>query len=280
MTISRDPDAILTAWLEEGPNRLPHATRRAIAVSTRTTRQSRLPMGLPWRAPTMNGMTRLAFATVAVVALVVGGLFILRPGTEQPGGVGGPASPFPSVSPSPSTSQPPPGSPAASVGPLTQVFTSPTFGYSMKYPAGWTVNPTTGEGPTPGGADEFVSDVEAWYLRILSRPVPDGVVVDDWILGSLQQSDQPGCMPPRETQESVTIDEHEGRILGFCGTPTVPQIEATVAVDKRAYLFTLIDARAVPNEVEARAHFDRFMATVTLDPASAVSSPSPGPSPS
>ena len=52
-------------------------------------------------------------------------------------------------------------------------------------------------------------------------------------------------MPPRDTQESVTVDGHEGRILGFCGVPPAPQIEATVVVDKRAYLFTLYDGREV-----------------------------------
>ena len=51
MNVQRDPDAILAAWLDEGPTRLPDATRRAIAVTTRTTRQSRLPIWLPWRAP-------------------------------------------------------------------------------------------------------------------------------------------------------------------------------------------------------------------------------------
>ena len=32
MTVQRDPDAILAAWLEEGPTGLPEPTRRAIAV--------------------------------------------------------------------------------------------------------------------------------------------------------------------------------------------------------------------------------------------------------
>ncbi len=52
MTVQRDPDAILAAWLEEGPDRLPDATRRAIAVTTRTTHQSRRPRWVPWRFPT------------------------------------------------------------------------------------------------------------------------------------------------------------------------------------------------------------------------------------
>ena len=33
MTTPRDPDAILAAWLDEGPTRLPDQTRRAIAVA-------------------------------------------------------------------------------------------------------------------------------------------------------------------------------------------------------------------------------------------------------
>lgn len=282
MNIQRDPDLILAAWLHEGPTRLPDTTRRAIAVTTRTTRQSRLPRWMPWRAPTLNGLTRTALAAVAVVAVVAGGLYLLRPGTDQPGGVGGPASPVPSVSPTPSASPSPtpspPPSPEPPVGALTQAFTSPTFGYSIRYPAGWTVNPTTGDGPSPGGADDFNSAAWGWYFRALSRVVPDGVAVDAWILATLQQSNDVGCMPPRSTQETVTIDGHEGRILGFCGTPLASQIEATVVVDNRAYLFTLGDNQESPDANEARALFDRLAATIKLDPQSAGASPSPSPS--
>src|SRR6188472_2363043 len=120
MTVRRDPDAILAAWLHEGPTRLPDATRRAIAVSIRTTRQSRLPNWLPWRDPTVNGMTRYALAAVAVVAVVVGGLYFLRPGTDPSVGVGGPGSPAPSVSPVPSTSATPTASPTPSPRPSPQ----------------------------------------------------------------------------------------------------------------------------------------------------------------
>jgi hypothetical protein len=97
MTTRRDPDAILAAWLEEGPDVLPESTRRAIDVTTRTTHQARRLAWLPWRATNMNGMTRLALAAAAVVAVVVGGLYFLRPATD-PSGVGGPGSPAPSAS--------------------------------------------------------------------------------------------------------------------------------------------------------------------------------------
>lgn len=286
MNGQRDPDAILATWLQEGPTRLPDATRRGIAVATRTTHQSRLPSWLPWRYPTLNGMTRSALAAVAVVAVVVGGLYLLRPGTDQPGGVGGPGSPMPSVSSAPSATPTPSASPTPSVSPIieppvgamTEAFTSPTFGYSIQYRAGWAASPTTGEGPIPGGADEFSSAAGGWYFRALSAAAPNGVVVDDWIVQTLQHSADPACMPPRPTQESVTVDGHEGRVLGFCGVPPAPQIEATVVVDKRVYLFTLFDGRDVPDAVEARALFDKLAATITFDPASVGGSPSPSPS--
>jgi hypothetical protein len=162
---------------------------------------------------------------------------------------------------------------------LTQAFTSPTFGYSIRYPAGWTVDSTTGDGPTPGGTDSFDPTAGGWHLRALSRAVPDGVVVDDWIVQTLQNSNDPGCMPKRDTMERVTVDGHEGRVMGFCGVPPAPQIEATVVVDKRAYLFTLWDTReGATNEKETRALFDALMATITLDPGTAGGSPKPSPS--
>jgi hypothetical protein len=279
MTLGRDPDAILFAWLDEGPVRLPDATRRAIAVSVRTTGRSRLPRWLPWRARTGNGLSRFALWAVAVVAVSVGGLSLLRPGSDRPGGVGGPGASVPSGMPSPSPSPSRPDRPEPTVAALTQRFTSPTFGYSIGYPAGWSVTPTMWEGPTPGGADGFRS-AGGWELRTLSRVVPDSVDADNWVVRILQVSGDPGCMPPRLTQEPVTIDGHEGRILGFCGSGPAPQIEATVVVDDRAYLFTLVDERDPANEEEARALFDKFLATITLDPRSARESPTPSASPS
>jgi len=168
--------------------------------------------------------------------------------------------------------------PEPPVGALSQAFTSPTFGYSIKVPAGWTVNPMGGEGPTPGGADEFVSAAGGWYLRALSRPVPDGVVLDDWIVRTLQNSNDPGCMPQRATMESVTVDGHEGRVMGFCGAEPAPQIEATVVVGKRVYLISLYEPQQSPREADARALFDRLIATIRFDPASAGGTPKPSPS--
>ena len=88
MTVQRDPDAILAAWLDEGPDRLPEPTRRAIAVTTRTDPSDAARSGVPWRYPTMNGTPRLALGAVAIVAVALGGLYLS--GGPPSGGVGGP----------------------------------------------------------------------------------------------------------------------------------------------------------------------------------------------
>jgi hypothetical protein len=99
MTAPRDPDAILAAWLEEGPTALPEPTRRAIAVATRTTDPSRRPFWMPHRRPMMNTYARLAVAAVAIVIAVGGAAYFLTPAG---GKIGGPPTASPSFVPSPS----------------------------------------------------------------------------------------------------------------------------------------------------------------------------------
>lgn len=273
MTVTRDPDAILAAWLEEGPQVLPEVTRRSIAVSVRTTDQSRHPHWLPWRAPNMNGMTRFALAALAVAAVAVGGLFLLRPGTES-GGVGGPASSAPSMSPVPSASPAPSAAgPAASIPAMTQLFTSARLGYSIRYPADWVA--TSGE-----GSETFDAPALSASFRVLSAVVPDGVAADDYIVGTLTTDPIAACSPRPDTLPVVTIDGQEGRLRGFCGEPPATEIEASVVIGKRVYLFTLFwYAKSPPaNEAEVRALFDAFTSTITLDPPEAAGSPNPSPS--
>jgi len=100
MNVQRDPDAILAAWLEEGPTGLPEPTRRAIAVNTRTTNQRRHPIWLPQRRPfIMNTYARLAVAVVAIAIAVGGAAYFLTPAG---GRLGGPPTASPSLVPSPS----------------------------------------------------------------------------------------------------------------------------------------------------------------------------------
>jgi hypothetical protein len=97
MNVQRDPDAILAAWLEEGPTGLPEPTRRAIGVNTRTTSQRRRPIWVPRRRPSMNIYARWAVAAIAIVVALGGAVYFLVP-------AGGPVGTTPTAAPTPSAS--------------------------------------------------------------------------------------------------------------------------------------------------------------------------------
>lgn len=101
MTTPRDPDEILSAWLDDGPTRLPDQTRRAIAVSLPTTTQRRRGSLAPWRFDLMTQTTRVALGLVAVVAIVAGAAYLIRPASMP--AVGSQASPS-ATAPAPSPS--------------------------------------------------------------------------------------------------------------------------------------------------------------------------------
>jgi hypothetical protein len=72
---------------------------------------------------------------------------------------------------------------------------------------------------------------------------------------------------PRSQQAEITIDGRPGRISDACPDKVV----ATVAVDRRLYLFAMLH-----NRTDARAFFDAFAATIDLRPEdAAVPSPAP-----
>jgi hypothetical protein len=129
MTVQRDPDAILAAWLEEGPIELPEATRRAIAVNTRTTNQRRRPTWMPQRRPSMNLYARWAIAAIAIVVSVGGVLYFLAPAGSRVGGT-------PTAAPSPSASTSVIASATPGVPPSQNPFLLAKEGFI--YPGTWT----------------------------------------------------------------------------------------------------------------------------------------------
>ena len=223
MTARREPDAILAAWLEEGPDVLPESTRRAIEVTIRTTHQSRLPNWLPWRAPTLNGMTRLALAAATVVAVVVAGLYVLRPGVDQPG-VGGPGSPVPSASPSPSPSpSPAPSSTPSLLDTSTWVpFESARYDFAISHPDDWTEKPAEHDWT-------FENDIEAWLstgvesflnpevsvkASAWSVAVAPGTTVESWMDAYCTAQDSGPCTGLQDRAVDVaTRDQHPGRLI-------------------------------------------------------------------
>jgi hypothetical protein len=99
-------------------------------------------------------------------------------------------------------------------------------------------------------------------FRGASTEVPDGVTIDDWVDQSVVHY-QPGsvCGAPRSELPQVTIDGQPGRITLDCPG----EIEATVVVDGRLYLFTLF------GDGVTRALFDAYASTIDLRPEEAAS---------
>ena len=280
MSQPRDPETVIATWLEDGPIELPAEIRRAIAVAVRTQPRRRRMALVGGFA--MTPLTRLV--TAAAIALAVGTVSVMVL-SNRGTGPGSSPTPPPIGSADASSSASASSAPAASVPELTQSFVSPKHGYSIRYPAGWGAAPATLVGPwdpaapeDPGAGDafDFVSPPVGAGFRAGSAAIPAGVVVDDWISRYITQSDVPACSAPRSTLEPVVIDGQQGRVRGFCGDAT--EIEATVVVANRVYVFTLFRGDRVATEADERALFDAFLATVRLNPAAAEVAASAAPS--
>jgi hypothetical protein len=277
MNPPRDSSAIVAAWLEEGPTELPESTRRAIAVDVRTTHQSRRSVWAPRWFHRLDRLTLAALAALTVMALVVGGL-VVRPFASGGSNVGG-LPPVPSASPAPSPSEAPSAAPIPTtlvIPAMSDLYTSRRFGYSVLYPADWSVEQATQTwsppdwkaDDSPGQPFDYISDEgEVPVLRAASALVPEGLAnVNDWIDEFLIFGD-PNCVPPRETQEVISIDGAPGRIWDGCG-----EVEATIVLEGRVYMFTLF----VDQVTNGRELFDALAATIDLRPEhAALASPSP-----
>ena len=98
--VSFDPR--IADWLESDPNHAPDQVLEIVLAAFPSVDQRR-GSRLPRRISTMPTNFRLAFGAAAVIAVVLGGALLLRPGAA-PGGVGGPPSSpvtLPTATPSP-----------------------------------------------------------------------------------------------------------------------------------------------------------------------------------
>lgn len=176
MNAPRDPETILAAWLDEGPTVLPDTARRAIAVSARSTHQTRRRLPAPWRFTSMSNLGR-GLAAVAVVAVVaVAGIYVLGP---RIGGFGGSPTPSPTIAVTPEPTPAP--TPAPTVA-GTLDYTSTRFAYNASYPGDWTLAQATQDwasseiAPNPRGSnvDDFNNPANDAWIFVSSRPLASG----------------------------------------------------------------------------------------------------------
>jgi hypothetical protein len=157
MSTDRDVTRIVRSWLEEGVSALPDRVLDTVLDQLPATPQRRAWWPVR-RFGEMNSLTRFAVAAAAVVAVMVGGIYLI-PGQ---GGIGGPGpvSPSPRVSPSP---QPTPSLPAARMTVAgTDLPGGSLLQLTAQLPGGW-VNTTSAANDgklAPSGTMFFVSLVD------------------------------------------------------------------------------------------------------------------------
>jgi len=233
--------------------------REALATIGATP-QRRVLIRVPWRLPTMNIYAKLASAAAAVVVAGVIGYAML--GLGRAPDTGGRPTPSPTFTPSLGPTSPPRPT-------LTESYTSPIHGYTVSYPAGWTVREATESWTTeiPFQASAFadvIATADNRFLAVASQPLA-GRNSDAWYDQITSDSGWGDTCEP--TSEPVTIDGESGVSVTHCdGTQT-----ALVAVANRGYLIVLYG-------IEEPETFMEILATMQLDPASAVD-PSPLASP-
>jgi len=172
--------------------------------------------------------------------------------------------------------------PLPSAPPLTQSFTSPRNGFSIRYPAGWTATPAT-ESWAPGTAldwgqpqlDALQSKTERFVVS--TQRLNPGDSANDWLLRMcrLYEAGWVQCDTALPTWPVITVGAATGRIFqNGVGGGAMPVdggrvFDAFMVIGDRGYEVTL-------DGLVDRATFDAMLESMTLDPASAVdASPSP-----
>jgi len=271
MTTDHDFDRIAKAWLADGPDELPDRVIDAAVDQIHLTRQRRAGR-IPWRLPDMTTPVRVAAGTVFVVLLVGGAVLVF--GRPDQGAVGsGRSSPavssspsrFDSVAPSPSVPGAGPAVPA-----LTEVFTSPRHGYSIRYPAGWATTP--GSGPWTTGVDTLYRDPaldaiesDEALLAAASTPLGAGQTPDQWLAPYCRSGASAGGPCGRE----ITI----GGVTGYVSHDGVPAEGGTVATGGRIFSAAVVTGGrgysfTLDGHVD-QALFDALLSSVTFDPSAA-----------
>ena len=269
MNGQRDPDAILAAWLEEGPNRLPEQTRRAISFSTRTTEQQRRSLWSPWRTPRMTIFARVAVAAIALIAVIGGSVYFM--GTQQ--GVGGPQpTPSPSATSVPSSAPVSPSPEAGATVPTDWTsYTSSRFAYTIDYPTDWVLTPATMDWPAPafpamvGGFehDTFGPPYFGSQLNVSSVPLEAGKGAADWLVGLDHEGSNNDCQ--WSTTRTVVVDGVDARRREGVCMSTDQIIEIAVASDNRFYLLNLFGTPSGPFTDVNHATLDQFLASFRFD---------------
>jgi hypothetical protein len=219
-------------------------------------------------------------AAVLVVAVGIAAFGII--GRPSQTGVDGPESAPPSsISPSPSPSPRASAGPATAsiiVPPLTETFLSPRNGFSLQYPAGWTVTPATAGWPAdtylPYGNPALDTLERAGEARLIvaSQPLGAGGTEEAWLSAFFRPYEGGApCGGDRSTWPRLEIDG----VLGYldaadCFVPLDARIsDRDVSFDALVFSGGRVYQFGLDGDVDL-AYFKALLATVRLDPSQAI----------
>lgn len=231
----------------------------------------RASVGIAGRGRSQRALLPTSFlAAMLAVAVGLGGLAIL--GRYAGTGAGETSPPF-----SPSAVGPP-GSGLLAVPPLTETFISARHGFSVGYPAGWTVRAaTTGWPPDiflPTGNpawDDLQRAGEA-RLEVASQRLATGQTEADWLAAEapLYPGAQP-CQTRAADSLRITIGGQSGYLTAAACPEPADRTFSSPDVRYSAIVFA--GGRIYQIELDGRvdrAYFQAIVDTIRLDPASAV----------
>ncbi len=206
--------------------------------------------------------------SIAILLVVVFAGFVLLQRTI-PGGSGGSPPPTERASASP-----------IPVPLLTETFVSTRNGFSVRYPAGWSTKPATTNWlpntfvPIGNPALDELKLQGVARLVVASQRLEAGQTEASWIASFGQQYFLRRCSGDRAAWPRVTVDGRSGYLdLNACPLPADANFSTPdVAFDVIVFAADRVYRIGLDGAVDL-GYFEAILATVRLDPASAIDPP-------
>jgi hypothetical protein len=265
--------------MELGSDRTPDATIAAVILAVRTTPQER-DLRIPWRNAPMSNPMRLvaAIAIIAVAGVAAFNLFGSSPG------VGGVASPSPTVArPTPAPTPAPSAAPTPfAINTATwTTYTSPRYGFTISRPADWTDRPAIRgwSFPADATADPYSTAVEAFVAAdssiaaaAWSVAVKPGTTVASWLQTYGPAAEGTPFAAIQALTVPASMDGHAGSLVRF-GADT----QAFFLVNNRIYVVAIWQSEDfIPGGVSRL--LEAYLSTMHLLPGGPAPSATPRPS--